>query len=227
MNVPLQEARLMKKPLIPSANFPVILAAARRGDFCALGELLEACRPYLLFVANERLPRDLAAKMGGSDLVQDTFLVAQETFGKFHGSTEAELLAWLRRGLVRHLANQLRAFKQRAKRNVGREVSLTSLGTAAVEGLDMSERDNLPEVMLSAQEEVCALRLGLQTLTDEQRCVVGLRFGDNLPWEDIGQVIGISREAARKQCTRALMHLGIVLSHGQPHQPVKHRRTQS
>jgi RNA polymerase sigma-70 factor (ECF subfamily) len=47
---------------------------ARKGSREALGRLLETCRPYLLLVANNELDRDLQAKAGASDLVQETFI---------------------------------------------------------------------------------------------------------------------------------------------------------
>ena len=65
---------------------------AARGD----GSWFEACRTYLLLVANRELPSDVRPKVGASDLVQDTFLDCHRSFGLFKGDTEAGLLAWLR-----------------------------------------------------------------------------------------------------------------------------------
>ena len=100
------------------------LAAARRGSGEALGQLLESCRNYLLLVSNQELGTDLQAKVGGSDVVQQTFLEAKENFGKFRGQTEAELLAWLRRILLDNLANVERHYRGTARRQVRREVPL-------------------------------------------------------------------------------------------------------
>ena len=74
------------------------LPAARAGSREALGQVLEACRPYLLRIANEGVAVDVQAKGGASDLVQETFLEAQRDFARFQGNTEAELLPYLRRG---------------------------------------------------------------------------------------------------------------------------------
>jgi RNA polymerase sigma-70 factor, ECF subfamily len=200
----------MSKPVIPIEHFPKVLAAARQGDLEALGELLEASRSYLLFVANERLPRVLSAKMGGSDLVQETFLDVQKCFGQFHGSTEVELLAWLRRGLVYRLANGLRAFKATAKRNVGREISLTCSTQESRQARQIVRGMAMAEASPAEQEKALAMRLGLQLLSDEQRTVVVLRFSDKMSWEEIGDELGISSEAARKLCTRALIRVGTI-----------------
>src|SRR5262245_20956863 len=78
---------------------------AREGSSEALGQLLEGCRQYLLLVANQQLDPGLRDKLGPSDLVQETFLDAQQDFRHFHGHTEPELLAWLRRILLNNLAD--------------------------------------------------------------------------------------------------------------------------
>jgi RNA polymerase sigma-70 factor, ECF subfamily len=201
----------MKHAMIKPEDFPRVLQAARDGDFDALGAILEASRAYLLFVANERLPRVLAAKFGASDAVQDTFVRAQECFGQFRGSTQAELLSWLRQGLVRQIANQVRAFGPGAKRDIGREVRLSSRGAESTPTSRLVDTNRTPEAMLAAKEETIAMRLALQMLDTNQRFVVGLRFGDKLSWAEIGKQLDISSDAARKHCTRALMYLGGVL----------------
>src|ERR1700735_2333236 len=81
------------------------LVEARQGSEKALGELFESCRNYLLLVANQELDPVLRAKVSPLDLVQETFLRAHHAFDRFTGSTEDELLAWLRRILLNHLIN--------------------------------------------------------------------------------------------------------------------------
>src|SRR5262245_17294596 len=101
-----------------------LLAAARGGSREALGEALEACRAYLLHVAQRELAPALQAKGGASDLVQETFLDAQRDFHRFHGGSEEELLAWLRQVLRHKLANFTRHYRGTDKRAVAREVAL-------------------------------------------------------------------------------------------------------
>jgi RNA polymerase sigma-70 factor (ECF subfamily) len=100
------------------------LAAARAGSQEALGEALEACRHYLLLIADRELDPDLRAKGGASDLVQETFLEAHRDFPRFEGKTESELLAWLRQLLLHNLSNFTRRYRATAKREVTREIPL-------------------------------------------------------------------------------------------------------
>src|SRR5262249_46357722 len=94
------------------------LAAARAGSRADLGQALELGRKYLLLVAERELDADVQAKGGASDLVQETFLEAQRDFAQFRGTTEAELLAWLRQMLLHNIANFTRRYRGTGKRAV-------------------------------------------------------------------------------------------------------------
>ena len=114
----------------------ICVAAARRGSREALGQALEACRLYLLSIADRQLDEDLQAKGGASDLVQETFLEAQRDFEQFRGSSPDELRAWLRQVLLHNLGAFTRRFRTTSKRAVGLEVALQSAGSSA----DLGER---------------------------------------------------------------------------------------
>src|SRR5205809_917594 len=107
------------------------LAAARAGSSEALGQALEGCRRYLLLVADRELEPDLRAKGGASDIVQETFLEAQRDFTQFHGNSEQELLAWLRRILLNNVGNFSRRYCGTDMRDVGREVELPGDGSSS------------------------------------------------------------------------------------------------
>src|SRR5262245_17814694 len=93
---------------------PALLREARAGSPRALGQLLEAFRPYLLTIAREEMDSVLLPKAGASDLVQETFLEAQRDLGVFRGQSEPELLAWLRQILLHNLANFGRHYQDAA-----------------------------------------------------------------------------------------------------------------
>src|ERR1700752_4820512 len=101
------------------------LAAAPAGSNEALGRALGACRNSLLLVAQHHLGADVQAKGGASDLVQETFLEAQRDFGQFRGTSEEELLAWLRQMLLHNVGTFSRRYRETTKRDVAREVGGT------------------------------------------------------------------------------------------------------
>ena len=78
-------------------SLPALMQRARAADAHARDRLLEAYRNYLRVTAQVWLPDNVAAKCDPSDLVQETLLKAHQRFEQFRGSTEAELIFWLRR----------------------------------------------------------------------------------------------------------------------------------
>ncbi len=84
---------------------------------------LESYRSYLRVLARAQLGPKLRAKVDASDVVQETLLNAHRAIDQFRGESPAQLAAWLRKILARHLIHLARDFG-RDKRNVGRERSL-------------------------------------------------------------------------------------------------------
>ena len=101
-----------------------MLADARRRDTDALGPLLELYRNYLNLLARTQIDRHLRGRASASDLVQETFLQACGHFAQFRGTTETELMGWLRRILLNILARAIEREILTQKRDVRKEVSL-------------------------------------------------------------------------------------------------------
>src|SRR5919204_7061261 len=101
-----------------------LLRRARAGSASALGDLLELYRNYLKLLARLQIDRRLQGKADPSDLVQETFLEAARDFGQFRGTTEKELMAWLRQILVTNFANLVRRYRGTQRRDVALERDL-------------------------------------------------------------------------------------------------------
>ena len=184
-----------------------LVAAARRGSNEALGQALEACRLYLLSIADRQLDEDLRAKGGASDLVQETFLEAQRDFKQFRGSSPDELRAWLRQVLLHNLGAFTRRFRTTSKRAVGLEVALQTAGSSADLGGRLEGSNLSPSALAIEAEQVVALRRALERLPDECRRVVVLRFEEGRSFEEIGLLTDRSPAAARKVWSRAMEKL--------------------
>ena len=181
------------------------LPAARAGSNEALGQALQSCRRYLLLVAEKGLDGDLLAKGGASDVVQETFLEAQRDFSRFAGTTEEELLAWLRQLLLHNLGDFTRRYRT-DKRAARREVTLTPPDSSAA-GPQPAAAQPTPSRHMMAQEQTEALQEALARLPEEYRQVLTLRFQEDRPFEEIGRLMGRSADAARKLWARALERL--------------------
>jgi RNA polymerase sigma-70 factor (ECF subfamily) len=180
------------------------LAAARAGSSEALGRALEACRGYLLLVAEQDLDPALRAKGGPSDLVQQTFLEAQAAFAHFRGGTEDELLTWLRQLLRNNLIDFTRHFRGTAMRDVGREVGLGAGDTRSQRPGEACADTPSPSGHAMARERDAALRQARERLPEDYRTVLRLRYDDGLAFDVIAARMGRSPEAVRKLWARAV-----------------------
>jgi RNA polymerase sigma-70 factor (ECF subfamily) len=183
------------------------LPAARSGSRDALGQVLEACRDYLLLVANKELDPQLQAKGGASDLVQQTFLEAQRDFGRFQGDSEEELLAWLRRLLLHNLADFTRRYRGTGKRQAERERPLLSDSTTNTPEGGLADSTLTPSGQVMAQEQDEALERAMQRLPEDYRRVLTWRYQEERSFEEIGKLLERTPNAARKLWLRAVERL--------------------
>ena len=92
-----------------------LLERAQLGDEQALGDLLQAYRPYLSLLARLKTDRMLQSKLSDSDLVQETSLAALRDFTRFRGATEPELTVWLREIMAHVAANVVRNYRRQRR----------------------------------------------------------------------------------------------------------------
>jgi RNA polymerase sigma-70 factor (ECF subfamily) len=199
-----------ERPDLPP--FQRALLAARAGDREALGAILKNYERVLLHAARERLPHDLQSKGGASDLIQDTFLDAQRDFPRFAGTTEADLLAWLRCLLRHNFANFVRDYRRRERRSVSREEPLRTdpLRVSAPER-DFVSKAPGPRSDAIRRESSERCRRALARLPDIHRELIRLRLEDDLSYAAIGARMNMSEEAARKLFGRILRAVGAAI----------------
>jgi len=178
------------------------IAAARGGDRAALARALMSFRDYLLLVANEEMGSTLRAKEGASDLVQETFLQAQQRISSYRGDSRSEWRSWLRSILIRLMANKRRHFETTAKRKAHREIPIPEWAW-----LRAAASEETPSSEVARREREAALVEALSRLPDHYQEVVIWHQRNRLTFEEIGRRRGISAEAARKLWTRALCRL--------------------
>jgi RNA polymerase sigma-70 factor, ECF subfamily len=170
--------------------------------------MLDGFRQYLLMIANEVIGRELQAKLGASDLVQDTFLEAQRHIHMFRGKTPAELRGWLLRILECRLANIRRSYLVTEKRAASREVTLDSFAGRAGDGLELlKSAAPSPSTHALQNEWVQSLERALSRLPERYRQTVSWRHQEQVSWDEIGRRLGCTADAARKVWARAIQHL--------------------
>lgn len=197
---------------MPDAIPELLLAQARAGDAAALGQLFELYRNYLRLIARPMIDGALKLKLDASDLVQETFLKAHRQFADFAGRDEPELMAWLRRILVRTLTDQARYHRSRG-RNVRRQVSLEALLEQAGGAAQQALADSLPSPssMAVRRERAVLLADALEKLPPDYREVFVLRNIEHVPFNEIATRLDRSPGAARVLWTRAMQRLSLLL----------------
>ena len=185
---------------------------AREGRQEALSDLLETHRNYLRLLAASCLRREMQGKADASDVVQETLLKVHENFRQFRGTTELEWMAWLRRILVRQLADVQKGF-QRQRRQVSREQSIESLVDRSSAMLRNMVPASGPSPSQDAQRREAAALVAdaLAELEPGHRDVVILRNLHELDWNAVGEKTGRSADAARMLWAWAMQRVGGLL----------------
>ena len=186
-----------------------LLRLARGGDGTALGLLLEMYRNYLGLLARYQIGRRLQGKVDASDLIQETFLEAHRDFGQFKGSTEPELVSWLRRILATNLANQMAHYRGTQRRDVALERELSAELDRSSRVLDYSliAKGSSPSQRAARREQGVVLADALGKLPEEYRQVLVLRHLEELSFPEVAQRMGRTVFSVKNLWARALAKL--------------------
>jgi RNA polymerase sigma-70 factor (ECF subfamily) len=186
-----------------------LLAQAGAGDSHALGDLLESYRNYLALLARVQISRRLQRKLDAGDLVQETFLAAHRDWASFQGSSERELVGWLRGILAGKLAKLVRSYLGTQRRNVLLERDLAEELDQSSRALDrgLFHKGDSPSVQVSQREQGVLLADALSELPEDYREVLILRHLEGLSFPEVSQRMGRTLDAVKQLWVRALDRL--------------------
>lgn len=199
------------------ADICELLDRARRGAPDAIGRIFEAVRGQLIDLADRELPADVRARIGPSDVVQETAVDMHRDFGQFTGRTAEECYAWLREILRHNVVDAIRRYRDALKREAGREVSIKAVRPPVDPALPMGHR--LPEGSAIRREEAAVLKQTMARLPDDYRRVLELRYWRGLSFVAMAPELGRSPEAVRKLWYRAIERLQAELTATVPVEP--------
>ena len=189
------------------------LSTARAVGSEATHDLIERYRNYLMVLASIGSDRDLRAKVGDSDLVQETMIQAHKDFHQFRGMTEVELLGWLRCIMSTKQAYLARRYYGTKARDPKLEEQLRSDIDHSSEDLDhaLAANDTSPSQHLVKRERAVLLADALAMLPAHYREVV-LRYqiqGQSLA--SVALSMGRTVDSVKKQWARAIVQLRSAL----------------
>jgi len=186
-----------------------LLDRIRGGDDAALGRLLESYSNYLTLLARVQIGRRIQGKVDAGDVVQEVFLEAHRQIANFRGTTEAELVAWLRKILAGQLALTLRRYLGTKGRDVNLERELGYQLDQSSQVMDggFVASTSTPSQHVSRREQAVLLADALDRLPPDYREVIILRHLESLPFAEVASRMGRSEDSVQKLWVRALASL--------------------
>jgi RNA polymerase sigma-70 factor, ECF subfamily len=190
-----------------SISLESLIERARSGDEDARNDLFHKVRAYIGFIARSHVESWIQAKVDSSDLVQQTLMEAHQGFSKFDGSSEGELLAWLKRILRNNATDFVRRFGAQ-KRKANREVAIDAMTSSPSQhGRELSGDIETPSVIMSKREEEIEVANALATLSEDYQDVVVLRNLQRLPFAEIAERMDRTPAAVQMLWGRAIKKL--------------------
>jgi RNA polymerase sigma-70 factor (ECF subfamily) len=168
-----------------------------------LVEWLGQLRPLLRVEARMlHLDPRLRRRFDYSDLVHETVLRAQQALGDFRGTSQEEMLRWLRKILLNQLRDQVRR-EHTQKHDVAREQSLNAAAADSSVRLELflAAASASPSQKLERQQFVLrlasALDAALEQLPEAQRDAIVLNKLQGLPIKEIARRLERTVKAVR------------------------------
>jgi RNA polymerase sigma-70 factor (ECF subfamily) len=189
-----------------------IIARLRSGDEQALAEFVEANRPALMAFLNSRIGTHLAKKIEAEDILQDACLEACRSLDKAP-LENWNPLHWLFQICERKIIDAHRRHFASQKRDASREASIPDDSAAAggLANLLAASMTTASEAFSRDQRQLRVLA-ALDTLPEDQREALRLRYLVGLPSKEIAQKLGKTDGAVRVMLSRSLGKLQEMLA---------------
>jgi RNA polymerase sigma-70 factor (ECF subfamily) len=190
----------------------MFLDRLRRGDSGAWRDLAARFRQQLRDLAAAELPAEVAGRADASDIVQQTFAEANESFSAFRGNSLAQLFDWMSAILNHNVTDAVREHVLAERRTVKAERRLDGSSQGGAEWDRLCAIDQTPPGAAAVRNEAHErLRLALQCLPPRQRTAVRLRHLEGRSLADIAIELNCTRQAAAAILARGLRSLRAVL----------------
>jgi len=185
-----------------------LLERLRAGDRDAVGPWLEARRGALAAYIERPLGGALRRKIEPDDLIQDVHAEAIRSVAQID-LAHRDPFGWLCQIAERRIVDAHRKFFGSQKRNANRELALNagegSQGGGLVDLLIASM--TTASQAFSRDQRQIRLLAALETLPEEQRTALRMRYIEGLPSKQIAEALQKTDGAVRVMLTRALAKL--------------------
>ena len=195
----------MPDPRPDSEETRQLLDLAAAGDAAAVGDLLARHRAELRAFVELHLDPAVRARLDPSDIVQETQADMSRDFPAYLAGRPVPFHLWARKAAYDRLRNARRDHRA-AKRDVTREAAAPDRSSVMLARAVLDPGPS-PSEAAEGREQVERVAAAVEGLADADREILLLRHVDDLPYDEVGVLLGIDAAAARKRYGRALIRL--------------------
>jgi RNA polymerase sigma-70 factor (ECF subfamily) len=194
-----------------SAQTCDLLEQVSQGDRRALEHLLARHRPQMRAFVEFHLSLKVAARVDPSDVVQEAQMEVVRRMDDFLQRRPMPFHLWVRKTAYQRLLDCHKHHLKRARRSVHREAAWPDRSSLLL-ARPLLAGGSSPSQRLAAEEFARRVAQAVAQLSEPDREILLLRHGEELPFEEIAQLLEIEPAAARKRFGRALLRLHKALS---------------
>jgi RNA polymerase sigma-70 factor (ECF subfamily) len=180
-----------------------LVARLQAGDQDAFEELVRTYGGRLLSVARRFVRNEADAQ----DVVQAAYLSAFRSLRRFEGG--CQLSTWLHRIVVNTALMKLRTRRRKPEESI--ELLLPSFQNDGHHVEQFSEWGAPADILLDRKETRATVRACIQQLPDNYREVLLLRDIEELPTQDVAQMLKVTPTAVKVRLHRARQALSTLL----------------
>ncbi len=199
-----------------SADTQNLLDQAKKGDAAAVDQLLARHREPIRRLIDLRLDPAIVQRVDASDVVQDVLLEASKRLQDYLKNPAMPFHLWLRHIAKDHIIDAHRRHHQAQKRGVHREQPLARPGWLDQSSLELAgqliDPERTPASAAIQQELQRRLHVALAQLDEDDRDILLMRHFEQLPNQDVANLLGLTEAAASMRYLRAIRRLRDVLA---------------
>lgn len=195
-----------------AADIEELIQRIQQGSELALLEFLEIHRAPLLAFINKNMSDALKSKVEANDILQEVSLNAVSTLSEFDFEKKTPF-NWLCHLAERRIIDNHRKYFQVQKRAAGREIRQPAGGDGAGQGfMDLLVASmTSPSQAFSRGAREMKLLTALESLSEESREAIRLKYVEGLNSSEIADQLGKSDVAVRVLVSRAMAKLQELL----------------
>lgn len=153
-----------------------------------------------------RLDPRLAKRFSVRDVLQDTYLIAQERIAAYVRKPQMPLFVWLRFLALQQVKTLYRKNVKTQKNDLSKEVPLVdSKASSPGAGVVVPADAKSPSRVAMDAERVDRFREAIERMSPADRELILLRHFEDLSWAEIAHIIHIEEGAARQRHARAMV----------------------